>query len=217
MPERVLDLFGSSAVADWPAVGGLLTRLVVDLLATVLLVRGVYVRHHGWSRMVFTYFAFNVVTVALCLMLSDVPIELGFALGLFAVFGVLRYRTESIRIHDLTYLFIVIGLALLNGMTHEHVSVAEVLLINVVVLATAWVLEVRHAARGIESIKVRYGELDLLMPGNEHALIEDLRDKTGLEVVGVEVVMVDLKRKTAGLIVSYPCAAGARVRVSVRA
>ena len=214
MTERFLDMFGSAAVVDWGAVFGLLLRLAVDLVAVMLVVRWVYVRYHGWNRMVFTYFAFNVVTFALCLMLSNVPIELGFALGLFAVFGVLRYRTESIRIHDLTYLFLVIGIALLNGMTHEHVSVVEVLLVNGVIVGAAWVLEVRYAARGIESIRVRYDKLDLLKPGMERELLEDLRTKTGLAVEGVEVLTVDLKRKSAGIIVSYPTAAGTRVRVA---
>ena len=81
--------------------------------------RLVYYRLYRDRDYVFTYFLINLVTFSLAYLLSNVPIELGFALGLFAVFGILRYRTEAIRVRNLTYLFVVIGVALLNALAFD--------------------------------------------------------------------------------------------------
>ena len=89
---------------DLDDLSALSLRLVLDLLFTSIVVLLVYVRRYGKNEYVFTYFMFNLVTFTLCFLLRKVPIELGFALGLFAVFGILRYRTEPIRTQDLTYL-----------------------------------------------------------------------------------------------------------------
>ena len=91
----------------------LMLRLLMNVGFAWIVIKGIHYRLYRNRDMAFTYLLFNVITFSLCFLLRKVPIELGFALGLFAVFGILRYRTEPIRTRDLTYLFIVIGLALL--------------------------------------------------------------------------------------------------------
>ena len=93
----------------------------------------------------------------------------GFALGLFAVFGILRYRTEPIGIRDLTYLFISIGLALINALANETISVAELLLANVVIVGMPYVLERAFMTSAGGEKRLCYDRLDLLQPGREQA------------------------------------------------
>ena len=98
MLELFLDAFGSEQLIDWDDFFKLVFRFALNLTAVWLVVQWIYVRLYKWNEYVFTYFVFNIVTFSVCLMLRKVPIELGFALGLFAVFGILRYRTEPIKI-----------------------------------------------------------------------------------------------------------------------
>ena len=203
MFETFLDFFGSAELIGKEAVFKLLMRLAIDLITTTLVVRWIYVRLYSWNEQVFTCFAFNIITFSLCLVLRSVPIELGFALGLFAVFGILRYRTEPIRTRDLTYLFVVIGIAILNAVVHENVSVAEIMLINAVIVGMTYLLELHASGRRLESAAINYDNPNLLLPGNEQALADDLRERTGLTVEGVKVSSVDLIRDTAQITVSY--------------
>ena len=113
-------IFGTGEFVDWPDFIKLLTRLGIDLAITSIVVLAVYYRQYRSREFAFTYFIFNIITFSLCVLLRKVPMELGFALGLFAVFGMLRYRTEEIRMRDLTYLFIVIGLGILNGVANRR-------------------------------------------------------------------------------------------------
>ena len=185
-------------------------RLALDLFFTALVVFGVYARKYGHNQFVFTYILFNVITFTLCFLLRKVPIELGFALGLFAVFGILRYRTEAIRTRDLTYLFIVIGLAIINAVANAKVSLAEVVLVNATIAGLTALcdrsppaLPPTEGQRTLATVELVYDNMDLLRDTNDAALIRDLRERTGLDVRAVKVRQVDLLRDTARLSASY--------------
>lgn len=199
MVEVFLDMFGSSKLLDVDDFVKLFMRFALNLTAVWLVVRVIYVRLYRWNEHVFTYFAFNIVTFSVCLMLRKVPIEIGFALGLFAVFGILRYRTEPIKIRDLTYLFVVIGLAILNAVANKKVSFLEVIAINSVIVGSTYVLEVRNRDQRREWKTVEYDRLELIHPSRRAELIADLEERVGIKVVGVEVERADLLRDTARL------------------
>jgi hypothetical protein len=127
----------------------LLGRLALDLLFTAVTVRVVYYRLYRSRDYVFTYFLINLVTFTLTYLLSNVPIELGFALGLFAVFGILRYRTEAILVRNLTYLFVVIGLALLNALANKGITLGELLIANIAIVG------IRRPPRGGTALRPR--------------------------------------------------------------
>jgi hypothetical protein len=195
------DLFGSDTFVDSDLIRFVL-RLAVNLTFVAMIVHAVYYRLYRNREYVFTYYLFNIITFGMCLLLRKVPIELGFALGLFAVFGILRYRTEAIRIRDLTYLFIVIGLGILNGVANKKISVAELLLANGIIVGATAILE-RPRGRSERSTPMLYDNLNLLKPGNEAELYADLRARTGLEVVRVDVVRFDMLRDAAEIVVFY--------------
>lgn len=192
-----LDVFGAKEFLDAEAVGKLFLRLAFDIFFATIVIRYVYVRRYRWNDHVFTYFMFNLVTFSLCFLLRKVPIELGFALGLFAVFGILRYRTEPIRIRDLTYLFVVIGLAILNALANKRISVVELLVINTAIVGMTYTLEYVLRHKYLESKKIVYDNLELLKKGREAELTSDIYERTGLIINRVTVESVDLLRDTA--------------------
>ena len=181
----------------------LASRLLFDLFFTCIVVLGVYVRRYGKTEYVFTYFMFNVITFTLCFLLRKVPIELGFALGLFAVFGILRYRTEPIRTRDLTYLFVVIGIAILNAVVNKKVSLAELLLVNGSIASVTVILEYLPFFRRDQTQSIVYDNMEIVRSGNMQALKDDLQVRTGLTVNKVHVDRIDLLRSTALLTIYF--------------
>ena len=181
----------------------LLARLGLNLLFTTIVVRLIYFRLHKSRDYVFTYFLINLVTFTLALLLSSVPMELGFGFGLFAVFGILRYRTEGIKVRDLTYLFVVIGIALLHALANRGISVAELIIANAAIVTTVGVLEAAPWSGREESRIVHYDRLDLLSPESTRALLEDLRTRTHLPVERCEIGNVDLLRDSAEITIHF--------------
>jgi len=178
-------------------------RLLIDLGIVSLVIHGVYRRIYGKNEFPFTYYAFNIITFTVCFLLRKVPTDLGFALGLFAVFGILRYRTEQIGIRDLTYLFIVIGLAILNASANKKVSVAELVLVNAAIVGMVFALEAAPSGKREHNRRVMYDNLELLRADNPEGLHADLSNRLGVDVLRVTVTRADLLRDTADLMVYY--------------
>jgi hypothetical protein len=197
----VEEIFGTGKFIDYDDFAKLCTRLLLDLFFTGIVTFGVYYRLYRAREFAFTYLIFNIITFSLCVLLRKVPMELGFALGLFAVFGMLRYRTEEIRMRDLTYLFIVIGLGILNGVANKSISLVELLAVNGAICAvTAFELWPGSHAGHTPMI---YDNLALLRPGHRDELIADVSQRTGLDVVRVQVNRIDMIRDAAEITVYY--------------
>jgi len=196
-------MFGSKMWVDQADLAKLMVRLTIDLFFAGIVIYVVYYKLYKNREYLFTYFLFNIITFCLCFLLRKVPIELGFALGLFAVFGILRYRTEPIRIRDLTYLFIVIGLGILNALANKKVSVAEVLVVNSVIVGMTAVLELGGGRSGDNSVPILYDNLALLKPSAKAELYKDLQERIGAEVIRVQVQRIDMLRDAAELVVFY--------------
>jgi len=211
-----MDLFGTDALLDTWDFLKLVSRLGLDLVFTWIVVSRVYARLYGSREFVFTYYAFNVITLAVCLLLRKVPMELGFALGLFAVFGILRYRTEPIRIRDLTYLFVVIGIAILNGVANKKISLLELVAVDVVIVGLTAAIELSPRHRGSGHAPVLYDNLALLHPGREAELYADLGARLGVQVFRVQIHRIDLLRDAAEITAHYAAPVLAPARVSAQ-
>lgn len=203
LPINQADIFGTEQFIDPGDFLRLATRLSLDMAFAAFVILAVYYRVYRNREFVFTYFIFNLITFAMCVLLRKVPMELGFALGLFAVFGILRYRTEEIRMRDLTYLFIMIGMGILNGVANKKVSTAELLLVNFVIIAVTAGLELPASARRHGSTPMLYDNLALLRPDARDLLLADLATRTGLEVVRVQIHRIDFLRDAAEITVFY--------------
>ena len=188
---------------DWLSLGDLFARLALDAACAFVVVRLTYSRRYANREYAFTYYCFNIITFCLCYLLGRVTLEIGLALALFGVFGILRYRTEQIRIRDLTYLFIVIGLGVLNGVANQSVSAALLIAIDGVIVAMIAALEFAGSTRVERSTPILYDQLVLLRPEHEAQLHADLTSRTGLAVSRVEVTQVDLLRDAAQITVFF--------------
>ena len=197
------DWFGVNALFDGAGLVRLVTRLAFDLGVTTLVIHQVYDRLYRNREYVFTYYLFNVITFLLCSILTKAPVQTGVALALFGVFGILRYRTDQIRMRDLTYLFIVIGLGVLNGIADRTVSAAEVLLFNGAIVGLTALLELGRARHPERSITMLYDRLPLLGAGCEAELLADIRARTGLDALRVDIQQVDLLRDAAEITVVH--------------
>ena len=197
------DLFGTEMFFDAQDFARLGVRLGVDLVFATFVIWFVYYRVYKNRDFVFTYYVFNVITFSLCVLLRKVPMELGFALGLFGVFGILRYRTEQIKIRDLTYLFIVIGMALINAVANKKVSAGELLGVDTVICVMCAVLELPKSGRRHGATPMIYDNLALLKPDQQDALLADLSPRTRMNVVRVEVNTIDFLRDSAEITVVY--------------
>ena len=197
-----MELFGID-LYDFKDLVKLLFKFSIDLLFLFIIVRVIYYRIKEEKDYVFTFFMFNILTFFICFLLRKVPMEMGFALGLFAVFGILRYRTEAIPIRQMTYLFIVIGLSMINSLANKSISWLEILLANAIITIITYLID-RVWFSTIELTKtILYEKIELIKPENEQELIEDLKQRTGLQIVAVKVDKVDFLRDTAQIKIYY--------------
>jgi hypothetical protein len=201
--EAISSMFGAEMFLDSGDLGRFLVRLVLNVAFAAIVAWGIHYRRYRDHEHMFSCLLLNLITFCMCMLLRKVPVELGFALGLFAVFGILRYRTEAIRMHDLTYLFILIGLAIVNSAANKKISVCELLAVNAVIVVATAVLEYAVSRKDEAAIRIRYDRLDLLHPGREEALHRDLSQRTGLAITRVEVVRFDMLRDSARITVHY--------------
>lgn len=183
----------------WP----LLVRFAFDFVVLLIVVILLYYRRAGDRDYAFTFLVFNPLIFFVCHLLSSVKLELGFAFGLFAVFSVLRYRTLTIPIKEMTYLFAVITLAIINALSNADVSYTELLFTNLVVIALIGILEYRWYSRALSSTEVQYERIDNIAPEQREALLTDLQKRTGLPVEKVEILRTDFLRDTVRLKVFY--------------
>jgi len=177
----------------------LVIRLTADLVCMTILVRGIYLRYHAAAEFAFAHMMLNLVTFALVWLMHGTSIDIGLGLGLFAIFGILRYRTQALKIIDLTYLFTAIGLAIINGIEHSAIPLAQIILLDVVVLALPALMEWRAAAVREQTINLVYDRVDLLDPAHREELLDDLQTRLGVRPVKVSLGEVDLLRETARL------------------
>lgn len=197
-----MELFGID-LYDSKDLVKLLFKFSIDLIFLFIIVRVIYYRIKDEKDYVFTFFMFNILTFFICYLLRKVPMEMGFALGLFAVFGILRYRTEAIPIRQMTYLFIVIGLSMINSLANKSISWLEILLANAIITIITYLID-RVWFSTIELTKtILYEKIELIKPENEQELIEDLKQRTGLQIVAVKIDKVDFLRDTAQIKIYY--------------
>jgi uncharacterized membrane protein len=187
----------------------LVVRFAINLVFLYLVVGISYWLHQQNHRQVFNLLVMNVVVFFICFTLKKLDLGLGMALGLFAIFAIIRYRTAAIDVKDMTYLFVVIGLAVINALSNKQTSYLELLLTNTVIFGATYFLERRVAeprkvkAPKLASYEVVYDNIDLLHPGREDELIAELKLRTGIKAVRVNVKQVDLQKSNALIVLKY--------------
>jgi len=181
----------------------LIVRFLFNLGVVGALVRGIYYPITKRKDYLFTYILFSIIVFFLCQLLSNVKLGLGFALGLFAIFGIIRYRTDPIPIKEMTYLFMVIGIAAINGLANKKISYGELLFTNIAIVGITYGLEKLWLLKHESRRTIIYENIELIKPENHTQLLEDLCARTGLNIHRIEIGRVDFMRDTARIRVFY--------------
>jgi hypothetical protein len=177
-------------------------RLAINLISMIVLLRLIYYRITGRHDFFFTFFMFNLIIFIITILLnSGTSFSIGAAFGLFAIFAMLRYRTEDISTRDMTYLFLSITIGLISSINQG--TALEIVLINVIILLTAFLVESNVFLKQ-EFIKtVEYENIELIKPEKHPELLRDLRDRTGLDIHKVYIKRIDFLRDTALIKIHY--------------
>ena len=181
----------------------LILKGLFNLLIVLVIVRYIYYPVTRNKDYLFTYLLISLTVFLLCFLLDNVKLELGFALGLFAIFGIIRYRTDPIPIKEMTYLFLVIGISVVNALANKKISYAELVFANLLLVFVTFGMErlwlLRHQSRK----NITYEKIELILPERREELIADLKARTGIDVIRVEIRRIDFLRDTANLRIFY--------------
>ena len=183
-------------------------RLIIDLFSVFVLVRFVYFPIYKHRELFFTFFIFNLIIFLICFLLNKVELSMGAAFGLFAVFSMLRYRTEDISIKDMTYLFLVIAMGLIAAVTkikdtndlYEYIFLA---IVNAIIILITYLLESNLLMKK-EFVKIiNYENINLVQSNREAELIADISARTGINVHRISIQKIDFLRDAAQIKIYY--------------
>ena len=198
MPE-----FLNIELMNWEDFWDLVLRFTFNLGVVLLLVRVLYYNITPKKEYLFTYILISVVVFFMIMLLENVGVQIGFALGLFAIFGMLRYRTQQIPIREMTYLFLVIGVSVINSLANRRVSYAELLLTNAAIVLVTYMLEKVYLMKTETKKMVFYEKIELIKPERRDEMIADLVERTGLPIHRVEIDRIDYLRDSARIFIFY--------------
>ncbi|HKL66519.1 MAG TPA: DUF4956 domain-containing protein [Bacteroidales bacterium] len=181
-----------------------LIRFVLNMITLTILIRFLYFeyRKEGMPEYLFSFFLLGVIVFMICTALDMVDIQLGFALGLFALFGILRFRTQSIPVREMTYLFLVIGVSMINSLVNFSDPVNGIILYNTLIIIPVWILEIFLCNNKHKQKEVIYDKLEDVYQGEKH-LRTILKEITGLNIKKVKIGKIDFVKQQANLTVYY--------------
>ncbi len=224
--DDLIDIQTIASAVKTPAQGltELAIRFILNLLICWLIVHFMYYRKSRRRDYYFTYLVFSSAMLVMLYMMGNVEVGVGLTLGLFAIFGVIRYRTETVPIREMTYMFVVIAIAATNGLStifklvgeggaNPHYvlswpSVGILAVTNLLLIAVIWVLEGEKVVRHTSTKLVLYDRIDLITPDKRAELIADLEKRLGLRVDNLEVGHVDFLKDSAFIKVYYTLGKG---------
>ncbi len=180
----------------------LLMRFAFNLLISWLIVRICYYRKSQRKDYVLTYMLFSSAMFLLIFLMENVNLQIGLTLGLFAIFGVIRYRTETVPVREMTYLFVIIATSVINGLA-LNISYVELIVANALIFLLIWAMESRVLLRHTSAKLVIYEKIQLITPERREEMIADLEQRLGHKVEKVEVGHVDFLRDVAFVKVYY--------------
>ena len=178
-------------------------RFTINFTFLTFIIRFIYYPYSKRKDYVFTYYLISAIVFFLCFTLKKYEMDIGMALGLFAIFGIIRYRTDAIPIKEMTYLFVVIGVSIINSLANKKMSYAEIIGANVIIIAVLVIIERYWALKQEESKSIVYENIENIKPENYEILKRDLEKRTGLEINNVTIGDIDFLRDIAKVTIFY--------------
>ena len=177
------------------------------MLVSWIIVHLFYYRKSRRRDYYFTFLMFSAAMFILLFVMENIKLQIGFALGLFAIFGMIRYRTETMPVREMTYLFVIIAISIVNGLA-LNISYAELILANLLIVLLTWILESERIIAHTSTKLVTYDRIDLIVPEKREELKADLETRIGVKIKTIEVGAVDFLRDSAFIKITYDLSHG---------
>lgn len=200
-------MLGNSPLLDVRGLLEMLARFVLNMAAVGIVVRCFYYPKSLRRDYYFTFMLISVSIFMLVYYMEGAKLKVGAALGLFAIFGIIRYRTEAVPIREMTYLFFLVALSVVNGMA-EKMSLLELLIPNLIFIGVAWLFESNRMVRHVSSKIICYDKVSLIVPERRAELIADLEQRTGLKILRLEIGAIDFLRDSTLIRIYYESETG---------
>lgn len=196
-----LELFGTPVLQT----GDFLQMILYFLFSTFAVWILVHCLYYPKSKRRDYYFTFMLISISvffLIFLLGGVKLKIGFALGLFAIFGIIRYRTESMPVREMTYLFVIIAMSVINALA-VTISYAELVAVNAIFIFCTWFFESRKLLKHVSTKLIQYDRIELIHPLRYEDLLADLKERTGLDILKAEIGGIDFLRDMAVIKIYY--------------
>lgn len=200
--DNTLELLGIP-VFSTEGMGNLVLRFLFNLIVSLIIIRYIYYPKTKRRDFLFTFLLIGQIIFLMCFLLESVKLQIGFALGLFAVFGIIRYRTASIPIKEMTYLFLIIGLSVINSLANKKVSYIELLFANGIIIGVTWFVERLKNLENESYANVLFEKIELVKPERKEELYAELEARLGLKISRIEIVNLDYQRDVAKIHVYF--------------
>ena len=181
----------------------MILRFFINLFFLTAIVKYIYHKHNENKDYFFTFYAIGIVVFFLCFTLKKYELDLGMALGLFAIFGILRYRTVPLDVKEMTYLFVIIGISVMNALSNKKMSYIEIVTANSAIVFGLYWLELYWSSNFMLSKKIVYETIENIHPSNHEKLKKDLEERLGIEIYDFEIGDVNFLRDTAQITIRY--------------
>lgn len=180
----------------------LLTRFLFNTLVVSGIVGMFYYPRCRRRDYVFTFMLISISIFMMIFLLGSVKVKIGFALGLFAIFGIIRYRTEQMPVREMTYMFVIIAISVINALSSTF-TVTELFATNILFVLSIWACESTKWIKHISTKLIKYDRIELIVPERREELIADLESRTGLKIIAVEIGGIDFLKDCAIIKISY--------------
>ena len=181
----------------------MIVRFLLNFFFLTAVIKYIYYKRSEKKEYLFTFYLIGIVVFFLCFTLKKYELDLGMALGLFAIFGILRYRTLPLEVREMTYLFVVIGIAVMNGLSNKKMSYAEIIAANSIIVLALYFLELYWLKTEVFSKEVLYETIENIKPENHKKLKDDLEKRLGVNIIRFEIGNVNFLRDVAKITVHY--------------
>lgn len=178
-------------------------RFFLNTTFLTIIIQWLYYKSVKKRDYLFTYYMIGIIVFFLCFTLKKYELDIGMALGLFAIFGIIRYRTNPVPIKEMTYLFVIIGVSVINSLANQKMSYAEIVGANIIIVTTIYIIERVWFRENILSKTIVYEKIENIKPEMHDVLVQDLEERTGLKITEVEIGKIDFLKDTTSITIKY--------------
>ena len=196
MPDNFFNL-------NNPDFFGILLRFIINTVFLIILIRVIYYRYSKKEKFLFTFFLLGITVFFITSMLKSVFIEFGMAVGLFAVFTILRFRTRNFSLKDMSYIFATIGISVINSLKLVGFPVLGVVIINIIIVISAIILEEFTLRNNTVTYSIIFEDLELLKTAKKQKILKEISELTGKEILRFKIRRIDYRDKVAIVDIFY--------------